>query len=137
MKNKLGFLAVLVIGLALILGCGVSEKIQKAVEGDKSSKSGSSDNKSLEDKAIDSAFNETTGVPECDEVLSTINDQMKSKDDNWASKAIKGYAFDQIKKSIKESVEKNKNDKVKIAEQCKDFKKQVDKALAEEKEKKQ
>lgn len=138
MKNNLSIVLVLAVFMALVLGCGISDRIQKAVEGDKTSKSGTSggNDKSLTDKTIESvADGETTGVPECDEVIATIDQQLNSKDDNWMSKAAKGYLFGQIKKSIKESVEKNKEDKTKLAEQCKDMKKQVDKALAEEKAK--
>jgi hypothetical protein len=136
MKNNLSIVLVLSVFISLVLGCGLSSGIQKAVEGDKTSKTGTSngDDKSLEDKAIETiADGETTGVPECDEVISIINKQTESKDDDWMSKAAKGYVFGQIKKSIKESIEKNKEDKVKMAEQCKDMKKSVEKAIAEEK----
>ncbi len=138
MKNNLSILLILAIFMSLVLGCGISERIQKAVEGDKTSKSGTAngDDKSLTDKAIDTvADGESTGVVECDEVISIIDKQMESKDDDWMSKAAKGYVFGQIKKGIKESVEKNKEDKTKLAEQCKDMKKQVMKALEEEKAK--
>jgi hypothetical protein len=138
MKNNLSILSVSAIFISLVLGCGLSDKIQKAVEGDKTSKSGTSGNndKSLTDKAIETvADGESTGVAECDEVISIIDKQLESKDDNWMSKAAKGYLFGQIKKSIKESLEKHKEDKTKLAEQCTDMKKQVEKALAEEKAK--
>jgi hypothetical protein len=138
MKNNLSILLILAIFMSLVLGCGISDRIQKAVEGDKTSKSGTAngDDKSLTDKAIDTvADGESTGVAECDEVISMIDKQVESKDDDWMSKAAKGYVFGQIKKGIKESVEKNKEDKTKLAEQCKDMKKQVMKALEEEKAK--
>jgi hypothetical protein len=138
MKNKLSIVLISAIFMSLVLGCGISDKIQKAVEGDKTSKSGTSsgNDKSLEDKAIDTVVDgETTGVAECDEVISMIDKQLESKDDDWMSKAAKGYLFGQIKKSIKESVEKNKEDKTKLAEQCTDMKKNVVKALEEEKAK--
>jgi hypothetical protein len=138
MKNKLSIVLVLAVFAALVLGCGLSGKIQKAVEGDKTSKTGtaSGDDKSLTDKTIESvADGETSGVPECDEVIAIIDQQLESKDDNWMSKAAKGYIFGQFKKSIKESIEKEKGDKTKLAEQCKDMKKNVVKALEEEKTK--
>ncbi len=138
MKNNLSILLILAIFMSLVLGCGISERIQKAVEGDKTSKSGTAngDDKSLTDKAINSvADGETSGVPECDEVIAIIDQQLESKDDNWMSKAAKGYIFGQFKKSIKESMEKEKGDKTKLAEQCKDMKKQVMKALEEGKAK--
>jgi hypothetical protein len=133
MKNKLSILLVSAIFMSLVLGCGISDKIQKAVEGDKTS---SGKDKSLEDTAIDTVVDgETTGVAECDEVISMIDKQLESKDDDWMSKAGKSYGIGVIKKSIKESVEKNKEDKTKLAEQCTDMKKSVVKALEEEKAK--
>jgi hypothetical protein len=142
MKNNLSIVLILAIFMSLVLGCGISDRIQKAVEGDsKSTKSGDStskggDDKSVTDKAIDAvADGESSGVAECDEVIAIIDQQLESKDDNWMSKAAKGYIFGQFKKSIKESIEKEKGDKTKLAEQCNDIKKNVVKALEEEKSK--
>lgn len=140
MKNKLSIVLVLAVFMSMVLGCGISDRIQKAVEGDsKSTKSGNSTSKgdeSLTDKAIDSvADGETTGIAECDEVIQIIEDQTKNAEDGWGAKAMYGFIFAQIKKSIKESVEKNKDDKAKVIDNCREFKKQVEKALAEQKSK--
>jgi hypothetical protein len=138
MKNNLSIVLILSVFVALVLGCGLSSKIQKAVEGDKTSKTNTSggDDKSLEDKAIDSvADGETTGVAECDEVFRIIDEQTNVKDDGWFAKATKGYVLGAFKKSIRESIEKNKGDKTKMAEECGDFKKQMLKALEEQKNK--
>jgi hypothetical protein len=138
MKNNLSIVLILAIFTALGLGCGLSGKIQKAVEGDKSSKSGDSTSKSGDTGSTTSdsgTDTESTGVPECDEVIKLIDDQMNTKDDNWATKAMKGYVFDKIKESIRESVEKNKGDKTQLAKDCKDAKKNVEKGIAETKDK--
>jgi hypothetical protein len=138
MKNNLSIVLISAIFMSLVLGCGISDKIQKAVEGDKTSKSGTSngDDKTLEDKAIESvADGETTGVPECDDVIKIFSDQSKSKDDNFIVKATRDYAIGIIKKSFREDIEKNKADKVKMAENCKDYKQKLEKYLAEEKAK--
>ena len=98
--------------------------------------SGPNDNRSVTDKAIEQiADGETTGVQECDDLMKFINQQSQSPDDNWVTKGIKDYIFGQFKKSLKESIEQNKNDKVKMAEQCKDLKTKLEKRLEEEKEK--
>jgi hypothetical protein len=137
MKNKLSIVLVLAVFMSLVLGCGISDKIQKAVEGDKSSKSGDSTSKSGDTGSTSDSGTDTesTGVPECDEVIKLIDDQMNTKDDNWATKAMKGYVFDKIKESIRESVEKNKGDKTQLAKDCKDAKKNVEKGIAETKDK--
>jgi hypothetical protein len=141
MKNKLNILVILAIGVSLVLGCGISERIQKSISGDsKTTKSSNSKttspDESLADKAIDSvADGETTGVPECDEVIKIFEDQSKSNDDNWMVKATRDYAVGIIKKSFRESIEKNKDDKTKMAANCKDYKSKLEKALAEEKAK--
>ena len=135
MKNKLSIVLILTVFASLVLGCGLSSRIQKAVEGDKSgtSKSNTGDDKTLTDKAIDTvADGETTGVPECDEVIQLFEDQSKTKDDNWVVKATRDYAVGLIKKSFREDIEKNKSDKTKMAENCRDYKKKLDKYLAEE-----
>jgi hypothetical protein len=135
MKNKLSIVLILTVFVALVLGCGISDKIQKAVEGDsKSTKS--SDDKSVTDKAIDAvADGESTGVPECDEVFVIIDEQTNSKDDNVATRFFKGYVLGKFKTAIKESVEKNKEDKTKMAKECSDIKKQIVKAIEEQKAK--
>ncbi len=138
MKNNLSIVLVLTIFTALVLGCGLSSKIQKAVEGDsKSTKSGDSNSKSGDTSSTSDSGTDTasTGVSECDEVIKLIDDQMNTKDDNWATKAMKGYVFDKIKESIRESVEKNKGDKTQLAKDCKDAKKNVEKGIAETKDK--
>jgi hypothetical protein len=137
MKNNLSIVLIFVIFTALVLGCGLSGKIQKAVEGDKSSKSGDSTSKSGDTGSTSDSGTDTesTGVAECDEVIKLIDEQINTKDDNWATKAMKGYVFDKLKESIRESVEKNKGDKTQLAKDCKDAKKNVEKAIAETKDK--
>jgi hypothetical protein len=141
MKNKLSILIIVAIGLSLVLGCGISQRIKEATgvdsKTDKSanSKSAPADD-SLTDKTIDAvADGETTGVAECDEVIALIDAQIDDKDAGWMEKAAKGYALGFFKKAIKESVEKNKNDQTKLARECTDMKKQVEKALADAKAK--
>lgn len=139
MKNKINGLFVLVLMIWLTLGCGLVQRVQKSVtdESSNSQKPASSQtNKSLTDRTVeDIADGETTGVPECDEVMKIFSDQMESKDDSWTTKATKNYIIGQVKKSFRKSLEENKNDKAKLAEQCRDYKVQLEKSLREEKEK--
>src|SRR3954464_2087251 len=134
MKSKINVLLVLAILLFIALGCG---SLQKAVTGgDKSSPqpiTNSDTNKSLTDKAIeDVADGESTGVQECDDLLKLISDYSKKPDDSVVTKTIKDYALGQVKKSLRESIEQNKNDKVKMAAQCTEFRKSFEKSIKEE-----
>lgn len=118
-------------------GCGLIEKVQKTATGDGGSDAPStSSNKSITDRTIEQvADGETTGVKECDEVIAIFADQAKSEDDNWATKATRDYIIGQMKKSFRESIEQNKDDKAKMAKQCSDYKVQLEKQLKAEQEK--
>ena len=137
MKNKLSVLLVLAIFMAIGLGCNMIWGGNKTASSDKSTSSPSSDsNKSVTDKAIeDIADGETTGVQECDDLMKLISEQSQNPDDNWVTKGIRDCAIGQVKKSLRESIEQNKNDKKKMAEQCTDLRNSFEKALKEQKEK--
>lgn len=134
MKNKF-VIVISVILLFVVLGCGISERIQKAVEdkpANSSSTPSTSDNKSIGDQTTENVLRDKTGVAECDELLDWVADQSKGNDDNYVSKAIKEYFVNKIRQSIKESIEKNQNDKVKMAKECKEIKQQIDDQKAKE-----
>ena len=138
MKNKLSVLIVLAIFMVIALGCSmIWGGGKKNASTDKSTSAPSSDsNKSVTDKAIeDIADGETTGVQECDDLMKLISEQSQNPDDNWVTKGIRDYAIGQVKKSLRESIEQNKNDKKKMAEQCTDLRKSFEKALKEQKDK--
>lgn len=138
MKNKLNGLLVLALIIFVALGCStITDRVQKSVSGDNSQTPQTSDsNKSVIDQTTENIVDgETTGVAECDDVIKIISDQSKNEDDNYLTKAAKDYFIGQIKKSLRQSMEENKNDKAKMAEQCKDFKVQLEKQLKEEQEK--
>ena len=67
--------------------------------------------------------------------MKLISEQSQNPDDNWVTKGIRDYAIGQVKKSLRESIEQNKNDKKKMAEQCTDLRKSFEKALKEQKDK--
>lgn len=129
MKNK-SVLLILCVLVFAVLGCGISDRIQRAIE-DKPANSGSSqpsgsEDKSIGDQATESVLREKTGVAECDELLDWLADQTKSADDNYVSKAMKEYFVNKIRQSIKESIEKNQQDKEKMAKECREIKQQID-----------
>ena len=96
-----------------------------------------SSNKSLQDKAIDTVVGEdSTGVPECDDAIAFITDQMNDSDDGYIAKSAKQVILNGIKAKIKESLEQNKTDKTKAADACRQMKEQMVKNKAEEDKKK-
>lgn len=90
-------------------------------------------NRTLSDDAVDVAVGDAKiGVPECDQVMDELTAEMNSPDDNFVTKAIKATILNRIKDGIRESVEKNQQDKVEMAKTCKEFKAQLDKYKAEQ-----
>ncbi|HEX6126053.1 MAG TPA: hypothetical protein VFZ23_11840 [Pyrinomonadaceae bacterium] len=123
MSNKL-FLIVLV--LPVLLGCGLSERIQEAVTESTSNTNGVAANvnanKSLTDKAVDTAVGEQKiGIQECDEAMDILTAQAENPDDNFVTKAIKKTALNTFREQLKRKLEENKADKAQIAKYCSDF----------------
>lgn len=131
MKNNL---LLLMIILAAGLGCGLSDRVQKAVTGSESNGS----NKTMTDKAVDTAVGESKiGIPECDEVMDLVQAELDNSDDNFVTKAVKATVLNRIKDGIREGVEKNRNtnsrkDEQEMAKTCAEFRKQFDKYKAEQ-----
>jgi hypothetical protein len=129
MKN---LTSILIAGVMLIatLGCGIVDRVQKEVTGSDSS---SNSNKSLSDRAVDTAVGESKiGVPECDEVMDLIDAEMNNPDDDFVTKAVKATVLNRIKDGIRDSVEQNKTNTAEMAKTCKEFKKQFDRYKAEQ-----
>lgn len=129
MKNKLGITLVCTLLLGAVLGCGLNPFSGTSTT--------SNSNKSLTDKGIDTVVGEEKiGVPECDEVMDMLTAEMNNPDDGYIAKAGKAFVLNKIKQSIKDSVEKNKNDKTELAKNCKEIKAELVKYKAEEEKKK-
>lgn len=130
MKNQFQLLATLTILAAICLGCGFISRTREE-RGDRNA------NKTLTDKAVDTTVGRSKiGVPECDEVMDAIEDELNNGDDNFMVKAFKATVLNRIKDGIKKSVEENKSDVVEMAKTCKEFKTQFDKYKEEEQNKK-
>lgn len=134
MKNKFATTLILPILLIAGLGCGITERVQKAITGSPDNTSAAKpEDKTLSDKAVDTAVgDEKIGVPECDELFDSIADESKSPDDNYVTKATRQYFLNKIRESIKRSLEENKNDPAQMGKECKNYKAQLDKYRAEE-----
>jgi hypothetical protein len=121
----------MVLAIIFCVGLGCSSLNPLSDKG----KGGAASNKSLTDKGIDTVVGEeTTGIPECDEVMDMIAAEANNPDDGYIVKATKGLFLNKIKESIKRSVEesKNKNGSADLAKTCRDFKQQLEKYKAEQ-----
>ena len=139
MKNKLNIIATLLILLILASACSFYNPLDGGSDASKNNNPESSDshNKTLTDKTIDSTVgDEKVGIPECDEIIDFFTEQANSEDDNFVTKAAKGYALNKIRESFKKSIDENKGDTATMAKECRNFKKQLDKYKAEEDNKK-
>ena len=126
---------VCILLIVSVLGCSSINPFSD--KGKKTSPTAS--NKSLTDKGVDTVVgDETTGIPECDEVMDMIAAEANNPDDGYIVKAGKALFLNKIKESIKKGIEenKNKNGTEDLTKTCTDFKKQLVKYKAEEEEKK-
>ena len=128
MMNRISaFVAMSVLAFA-VLGCSSINPFSRSPESQPPARE-----KSTTDKAVDKTVGHTTtGVPECDEVSDLIEAELNNSDDNFMIKAAKATVLNRIKDSIRESVEKSKNDPVELAKTCKEYKVQFEKYKAEE-----
>ncbi|MGB7210863.1 MAG: hypothetical protein WBD27_19565 [Pyrinomonadaceae bacterium] len=134
MKNNLILSSVGAILLVSVLGCS---SINPFSGSDKPANSpADSRDKSLTDKAVDKTVGQSRiGVPECDEVMDAITEELNNSEDDFVTKAIKATILNRIADGIRQSVEENKSDTVELAKTCKEFKTQFAKYKEEEKNK--
>jgi hypothetical protein len=139
MKNKFAFVTASATLLLAVIGCSSinplsSNKSVSSTPSPQSAQAGT--NKPPTDKTVETAGgNETIGVPECDEVMDMLTAEANNPDDGYIVKAGKALAFNKIKQSIRESVDKNKGDTAELAKTCRDAKVQLEKAKAEQESK--
>lgn len=124
MRNILGMSLALTLAAAAGLGCSTITEIAGG---------NTAVNVGVNANSPETMLRDKTGVAECDTLLDFITDQSKSKDDNLVTRAAKELIFNKIRQSLKESIDKNKNDKAKMAKECSDFKKQIDAQLEKDK----
>ena len=134
MKNKLSLILAVTILAIVVLGCS---SINPFADKSTPANTRANANKTLTDKAVDTAVaEEKIGVPECDEVMDMLTAYGNNPDDNFIVKAGKAMIVNKIRESIRTSVEQNKGDKVELAKNCREFKRELEKYKAEEDAKK-
>ncbi|MBP9665371.1 MAG: hypothetical protein KBD94_12195 [Pyrinomonadaceae bacterium] len=125
MKNNIALTSALIVIVFTVLGCGLLGSSDK-------SKTNTASNKSISDKALDTAVGEEKiGIPECDEVMDMLGSYADNPDDGYVVKAGKRLFVNKIRETIKKSIEDNKGDKATIAKNCRDAKVELEKAKTE------
>lgn len=130
MQSKLFLLAIILVGG---LGCGLADRVQKAVsETESNTAANINANRTLTDKAVDTAVGEKKiGIQECDEALDILTAQAENPDDNFVTKAIKKTALNTFRDQLKKSLEDNKTDKKEVAKFCREFRDNMADSLKE------
>ncbi|MDQ2747270.1 MAG: hypothetical protein M3T96_08430 [Acidobacteriota bacterium] len=140
MRNKFGLTIALSVLLISVLGCSFYNPLagrSDAPNGKNSKGTAKPEDKSLAEKAVDTTVGEeSTGIPECDELLDAISAESSSQTDGYVAKATREFFLNRIRESVKKSIEEDKSDKVEAAKNCKDYQKQLTKFKAEEERKK-
>ena len=119
MKN---FFTIIFAGILLTatLGCGLISRMQDDTTGSSNS------NKTIGDKAVVVAVGDTKiGIKECDEVVDILNEQINDPDESFVTKALKRTILNQFREQLKQSLDNTKADKQKVAEFCREFKKNL------------
>jgi hypothetical protein len=131
MLHKLFLLGIF---LVCVLGCGILDRATKEAAGSNSSNVAANinENKTLTDKAIDTAVGEQKiGIVECDEAMDMLLAQADNPDDNFVIKAAKKSAASTFRDRVKKSMEEHKTDKTAVAKFCKDFRDNLEGSMTE------
>lgn len=143
MKNRISVLLVLAIAVFVVLGCSsLTDRATKAITGDdkapSNSKPSTSGNTAV---SSDDDAEESTGVPECDQAIKTIDDEItresSNSNDSWAVRGTRRFMFTEMKRGMKSIIEEhrnnsNSNDSLNdknVAQTCKDFQKKIDEEI--------
>ena len=128
MKNKSVIFIFLLFALNVGFGCGMLDRSQKETIAVNNANAVDAGNKSVIDNAIDTAVGgEKIGVQECDELYDYVGNLItKGENEDYVTRAARQYFLNKIREQIKTSVEKNKNDKAQMANDCKDYRRQID-----------
>ena len=132
MRNTISLLTCFVLLIA-VMGCGIVERAKKEMGTANAANTNVNSNKTLTDKAIDTAVGEEkVGIPECDEVIDILAVQANNPDDNFVTKALKATALTRFREQVRKSLENNKSNRTDIAKFCRDFKSNLDKSASEQ-----
>ena len=110
MKNRFNIVLVLAIMLFVVTGCGsLAERATKAVTGEGKNPASNGNQTASVDPDDD---DESTGVPECDQAIKTIDDEItresSNSNDSWAVRGTRRFMFTEMKRGMKSIIEQHK-----------------------------
>jgi hypothetical protein len=120
MKNKINFLAALLLLLTVGFGCSYVDQLRSGGNSSTFSNTNSTTNSSSNSADPNAAAK--TGVAECDELIDLLDKERQNPDDNFLTRKAREYAIDFAKETIKKNIEENQGDKTKIAQGCREAK---------------
>lgn len=92
----------------------------------------SNSNKSTVEKGVDTVQGEKKiGVKECDDLLDELEKSNKKEGEDLISEAARRVFVNELREKIRKSIEENKKDAAKQAQECKQYKEQYDKWFKE------
>ncbi len=119
--------------LLIGFGCSIADSVREATGGESNTAANINANKTMTDKAVDTAVGEqNVRIPECDEALDILEAQANNPDDNFLVKAGKKTALKAFRDQLRKSLEQSNTNKVDVARYCKDFRDNLDKSLQEQ-----
>ena len=134
MKNKLTILLLISIVLTIGLGCGLVERFTGSDQPSPANRPSNQpanqavvEEKTTTEKAIDLTLGEhTLGIPECDQLFDALTPYANSPEDDFVTRAAKRALANKIRQSLKQSIEQDKKDKTQLANDCREYKTQLD-----------
>lgn len=92
----------------------------------------SNSNKSTVEKGVDTVQGEKKiGVKECDDLMDELEKSNKKEGEDLISEAARRVFVNELREKIRKSIEENKKDPAKQAQECKQYKEQYDKWFKE------
>lgn len=123
--NKYLSVVAFAIVICAVLGCGkLMDSAQKTATGGGNVNTNSvNSNKSITDRAVETAVGEDkVGVPECDDVITTLAAHTNDPEDNVVTKALKLTALNRFREQVRKGLEENKANRADTVKFCKEFK---------------
>lgn len=92
----------------------------------------SNSNKSVVEKGVDSVQGEKKiGVKECDDFMDELEKSNKKEGEDMISEGLRRAFVNEMREKLRKSIEENKKDPTKQAQECKEYKNQYDKWFKE------
>jgi hypothetical protein len=124
MKNKFALIISIFVLLALGFGCSYIDQARELAN--------SNSNKSTVEKGVDTVQGEKKiGVKECDDLMDELEKSNKKDGEDFISEAARRVFVNELRDKIRRSIEENKKDPNKQAQECKEYQQQYDRWFKE------